>query len=324
MRWIRTLNRGEALRSGATRRFLADVLRGLRSPAKELSCKYFYDEAGSELFERITQLDEYYPTRTEQVIMDRHAAQMAALCGANCLLIEYGSGSSTKTRRLLDHLVGPAAYVPIDVSGEFLDRSAHSIASEYPEIDVLPVCADFTLPLELPVPSKRAARRVVYFPGSTLGNFTPDAALELLRQTAALCGPGSGLILGIDLQKDTIVLEAAYNDRAGITALFNRNILQRINRELGGDFDVSQFTHRAFYHRLKGRIEMHLVSRRHQCVHIADAEIFFEAGESIRTEYSYKYSLPGIRTLVEAAGFETRRVWLDERGYFSVHYLEVR
>src|SRR5207302_1283132 len=251
-----------------------------------LPCKYFYDEAGSLLFERITGLEEYYLTRTELAIMERHAAEMAGLLGRRCTLIEYGSGSSTKTRLLLDHAQDLAGYVPIDVSGEHLRRSAEALAENYPEIEVLPLCADFTRSLEPPFTRKLANRRVVYFPGSTIGNFTPGKALRLLRRTAELCGSGGGLLLGADLQKDPRIIEAAYNDKQGITAAFNRNILVRINRELRADFAIDQFAHRAFYNAAAGRIEMHLVSRRDQHVHIGDAEFFFAAGESILTEYS--------------------------------------
>jgi len=301
--------------------FLADVLRGLRAPVKELPCKYFYDEAGSKLFERITELEEYYPTRTELAIMKRHAPEMAELLGRRCLLIEYGSGSSTKTRLLLDRVRGLAGYVPIDVSGEHLHRSAKALAGDYPWIEVLPRCADFTRPLVLPAPRKEAARRVVYFPGSTIGNFTPDESVTLLQQTAALCGEGGGLLLGADLQKDKAVIEAAYNDREGVTAAFNRNLLVRINRELGGDFAVGQFAHHAFYNEAEGRIEMHLVSRRDQRAHLGGAQLFFAVGETIRTEYSYKYALDDLRDLATRGGFEVKRVWTDERDYFSVLYL---
>ena len=213
----------------------------------------------------------------------------------------------------------PAGYVPIDVSGEFLDRSAQALSEEYPNLDVLPLCADFTRPLDLPR-CREAARRVVYFPGSTLGNFTPDEALALLRQTAFLCGAGGGLLLGIDLQKDLRVIEAAYNDRQEITAAFNRNILVRINRELGADFDLEQFAHRAFYNNVMGRVEMHLVSSSDQVVRIGGLPFFFARGESIHTENSYKYSLPALANLASAAGFAAEHVWTDERQYFCVAY----
>jgi dimethylhistidine N-methyltransferase len=305
----------------AARRFRADVLRGLRAPHKELPCKYFYDEVGSALFERITEQEEYYLTRTELGIMERHAAEMAGQLGPRCLLIEYGSGGSLKTRRLLDRLRDAAVYVPIDVSGEYLRRSARALGEEYPDLEVLPLCADFTRPLDLPACRKAAVRRVIYFPGSTFGNFTHGAALALLRRTAALCGRDGGLLLGVDLQKDRRVIEAAYNDRAGVTAAFNRNILVRINRELRADFDIEWFAHRAFYNAAQGRIEMHLVSRRDQVVRIAGVPIFFAAGESIHTENSYKYSISALTNLAGASGFAAECVWTDERQYFCVAYL---
>jgi dimethylhistidine N-methyltransferase len=310
----------DAIRTPPTTGFRADVLRGLSAPAKNLPCKYFYDETGSQLFEQITELDEYYPTRTERALMERHAPEMAALLGRRCLLVEYGSGSSSKTRLLLDHARDLAGYVPIDVSGQHLLRSSQELARDYPQIEVLPLCADFNAPLTLPF-NHQTGRRVVYFPGSTIGNFGPDEAVALLKQTADLCGPGGALLLGADLRKDVTVLEAAYNDKQGITARFNRNILVRINRELGADFAVERFAHRAFYNTTAGRIEMHLVSQEDQRVHIGDKEIFIAVGEHIHTENSYKYTLAGIRDLAEAAGFSADRVWIDDRKYFSVHYL---
>lgn len=320
---IQQFPRADAFQDAA-RQFRAEVLRGLCALKKELPCKYFYDEIGSDLFEQITELEEYYPTRTELGIMECHAAEMAELLGPRCLLIEYGSGSSLKTRHLLDRVGDPAGYVPIDVSGEHLRRSARALGEEYPDIEVLPLCADFTRPLGLPMCRKAAARRVVYFPGSTLGNFTPEAALALLRQTAALCGHDGGLLLGIDLQKDPRVLEAAYNDRQGVTAAFNRNILVRINRELGADFDIGQFAHRAFYNAAQGRIEMHLVSSRDQVVHVGNVPFFFARGESIHTENSHKYTLAALADLGRASGFAAERVWTDERQYFCVAYLVLR
>lgn len=301
--------------------FRTDVLHGLGATKKELPCKYFYDEAGSELFDRITELEEYYPTRTELGIMRRHAAEMAGLFGPRCLLIEFGSGSSVKTRLLLDHLPDLAGYVPVDVSGDHLRRAADELSVEYPDVEVRPLCADFTRPLELPACRRSAARRVVYFPGSTLGNFTPKEAIVLLRRTVALCGRDGGLLLGVDLQKDPRVIEAAYNDRRGVTAAFNRNVLARINRELDADFDLTQFAHRAVYDADRGRIEMHLVSRRDQVVHVGDVPFFFAAGESIHTENSHKYSFPALAALAEAGGFSVDRVWTDARHYFGVAYL---
>jgi len=308
----------------STSQFRADVLRGLRAAKKELPCKYFYDEIGSDLFEQITALEEYYPTRTEMGIMEQHAVDMAHLLGPRCALVEYGSGSSIKTRLLLDCLSDPAGYIPIDVSREHLRRSARALRKEYPRIEVLPMCADFTQSLKLPVYRKPSARRVVYFPGSTLGNFAPEEAIALLQQTAKLCGRGGGLLLGIDLRKDARVVEAAYNDRRGVTAAFNRNILVRINRELCANFNIEQFAHRAFYNSVEKRIEMHLVSRCDQTICVGDMPFSFTAGESIHTENSYKYSLRALAGLAEAAGFAVEQVWTDECRYFSVSYLTVR
>jgi dimethylhistidine N-methyltransferase len=299
-------------------RFRADILRGLRAAPKALPCKYFYDETGSRLFERITKLDEYYPTRSELAIMGRHAPEMAALLGRRILLIEYGSGTSLKTRLLLDHLHEPAGYVPIDISVEVLRDSAEALAEEYPHVEIMPVCADFTRQVALPVGDMRPRRRVVYFPGSTIGNFTPDEATALLRQTAGLA---DALLLGVDLKKDPRVIEAAYNDRRGVTAAFNLNLLARINRELDGDFRLDQFWHHAFYNPRHGRIEMHLVSRQDQRAHLAGEEFAIAEGESIRTEYSYKYSPGDVRDLAARAGFEVARTWTDDQRRFCVAYL---
>jgi dimethylhistidine N-methyltransferase len=295
----------------------------LRAPQKSLPCKYFYDDAGSQLFDRITELEEYYPTRTEWAILERHAAEMAGLLGCRCLLVEYGSGNGSKTRLLLNHLRDPAGYVPVDVSGRHLHRSAQRLAADYPAVEVLPLCGDFTGPLRLPVPRSPAARRVVWFPGSTIGNFTPDEAVTLLLRTARLCGRGGALLLGADLRKDPQVIEAAYNDRQGVTAAFNLNLLCRMNRELGADFVLDEFEHRAFYSAADGRIEMHLVSRRDQHVHIGGESFVFTAGESIHTENSYKYSLSDLRDLARAGGFEPQLVWTDEAEFFSVSYMTV-
>ena len=303
-----------------THRFRADVLRGLGRPAKELPCKYFYDERGSRLFEQICALDEYYPTRTELAIMRRFAAAMAAWLGPRCLLIEFGSGSSTKTRLLLDHLETAAAYVPVDISGAHLERSARILAADHPGLPVLPVHADFTAPLTLPR-NLEEARRAVYFPGSTIGNFTPPEARALLRRVHALCGPGGGLLIGIDFKKDRATLEAAYNDARGVTRAFNLNLLRRINRELGGDFRLDRFRHHAFYNADEGRIEMHLISTGRQTVRIGPAQIGFTAEEGIRTEYSYKYDVEGFGTLAASAGWTVEQVWTDERRLFGVLYL---
>src|SRR5438067_2196062 len=283
-----------------TDQFLADVLAGLSRSQKRLPAKYFYDAAGSRLFDRITELPEYYPTRTELGILRGHAAAMAARCGPRCLLVELGAGSLTKVRLLLDRLNRPAGYVPVDVSGDHLRSAAAALADDYPDLDVRPVVADFTGPFALPgVP---AARRVVFFPGSTIGNFDPPEADALLRRVAGLVGPGGGLLLGVDLRKPVDVLERAYNDAAGVTAAFNRNLLVRINRELGADFDPAAFRHRAFFNGERSRIEMHLVSAARQRVRVGGAAFDFHVGESIHTENSYKYDVAGFAGRAAASG----------------------
>ncbi|HEU5102881.1 MAG TPA: L-histidine N(alpha)-methyltransferase [Roseiflexaceae bacterium] len=301
-----------------------EVLDGLRRTPKELPPKLFYDERGSQLFDQICELHEYYPTRTEVAIMQAHAHEMAALIGPDSLLVEYGSGSSLKTRILLDHLVAPGGYVPIDISREHLLRSAERLAAAYPDIEILPVWADYTAGLTLPHPARRVARAVAYFPGSTIGNCHPHEAVQLLRQIAELVGPGGGLLIGVDLQKDRATLERAYNDRAGVTAAFNLNMLARINRELGVTFRLEQFRHRALYNEQFQRIEMHLVSQRRQVVDIDGLTIAFEAGESILTECSYKYSLESFGALARVGGFEITHVWTDPQRLFSVQYLVAR
>lgn len=307
-----------------TNEFRSDVLRGLSASKKTLPCKYFYDEAGSKLFDRICTLPEYYLTRTELKILRRHGREIAALLGPGCVLVEYGSGNSLKTRILLDNMVAPAAYVPVDVACRQLHESARALARGYPRLALYPTCADFTRLEEPPRVGGRFARRAVYFPGSTIGNFIPDEARRLLALAAKVCGPGGALVLGADLKKDPRLLEAAYNDRQGVTAAFNLNLLARINRELGASFRTDHFFHRAFYNPREGRMEMYLVSRLQQRIHVSGHEFLFLEGESICTEYSYKYSLSDLHDLAEAAGFELERTWTDELDYFSVHYLTVR
>lgn len=303
--------------------FRAEVLTGLQSFEKTLPCKYFYDQRGSQLFDLICELPEYYPTRTEAGIMRDHAEEMAALFGPDCLLIEYGSGSSTKTRILLDHLPHLAGYVPMDISREHLYQTAQRLATAYPRLDVLPLCADYTAPFALPAARRPVRSRAVYFPGSTIGNFHRDQAEMFLTQIAGVCGPGGGLLIGVDLKKDPQVLNAAYNDAQGVTAAFNMNLLRRINDELGADFDLDQFTHRAFYNALAGRIEMHLMSLKPQTVHVGGVSIAFEEEETILTECSYKYSLPDFAALASAAGLAVCKVWTDPDQKFSVQYLTV-
>jgi dimethylhistidine N-methyltransferase len=302
-------------------RFLEEVLHGLRQPKKELPCKYFYDEQGAALFEAICELDEYYLTRTEHALMHSHAAEMAACLGPDCLLIEYGSGSSRKTRLLLDRMERVIAYVPIDLSREHLFQSAKELVTSYPELEVMPLCADFSSDFELPQPRRKERRRVVYFPGSTIGNFGPPEADTLLKRVASQVGAGGGMLLGFDLQKDLTILEPAYNDARGVTAAFNLNLLARINRELGADFDLSAFRHHAFYNELLHCIEIHLVSVYAQTARVGDEVIQFAEGESVRTERSYKYDVQQFRAWVVRTGLDVERVWTDERGWFAVLYL---
>ncbi len=303
---------------------LQEVLRGLSSPQKELPCKLLYDERGSELFEQITGLDEYYPTRAEQRIMRTAAAEIAERLGPRCLLIEYGSGSSQKTRTLLDHVTRPAGYVPIDISCEQLRESANALARAYPGLHVLPVCGDYTADLQLPTGLPPCKRRVAYYPGSTIGNFVPGDAQRFLRKMADVVGARGGLIIGVDLKKDPLMLHRAYNDALGVTAAFNMNILARLNREFRANFALDQFRHYAFYNPVFDRVEMHLISLSEQIVHVGNADIHFGRGESIWTEASYKYTPKDFAALAASAGWQVEQVWTDDRGLFSVQYLEVQ
>jgi dimethylhistidine N-methyltransferase len=302
--------------------FRDDVLAGLGATAKSLPCKYFYDEQGSALFEQICELPEYYPTRTELAIMRSEARRMAEEIGPDALVVEFGSGSSTKTRLLLDQLQRPAGYVPVDISGAHLEASAAALRAEYPRLEVVPIAGDFTRTFELPDSLCAVAKRiVVYFPGSTIGNFTTIQAEQLLGSIAALVGPGGGLLIGADLVKATDVLERAYDDAQGVTAAFNLNLLARINRELGADFQTEHFRHVARYDEARARIEILIESLREQQVRIDGHSIRFEAGEHILTEYSHKYTLNGFAALARVAGFEVARAWSDPESRFSVQYL---
>lgn len=303
--------------------FLSDVLDGLGRARKELPCKYFYDERGSDLFDRICELDEYYLTRVELAILRAHAGAMAEDVGEDVALIELGSGSSVKTRLLLNRLVHPRAYLPVDISGEHLARSAAALSRRHPALRVLPVVADFTARFDLPETGDPRARRVVYFPGSTVGNFAPDAARTLLRSIATLVGDGGGLLIGFDLEKDESLLLPAYNDAKGVTAAFNLNLLVRINRELGADFDLDAFEHRAVYVRDLHRVEMHLVSRRAQVVHVGGSTFRFGPGETILTECSHKYPSDTFARLTADAGFTLSQTWTDPGGLFAVQSLVV-
>ncbi len=302
---------------------LAEVLHGLSRSPKQLPPKLFYDETGSQLFEQITQLPEYYLTRTEVGIMQQHAEEMAELVGEDVSLIEFGSGSSLKTRILLDHLQQPAAYVPVDISRDHLLESAANLATEYPDIEVLPVHADFTRTFDLPDPAIAPQRNLVYFPGSTIGNFEGSDAVSLLKVMAAIAGNDGAALIGVDLRKSREVLESAYNDTAGITAKFNLNMLSRINNKLDADFDLSAFRHLAVFDDKAGRIEMRLVSLRPQTVDVAGVAIEFEQNEYIVTEYSHKYTPEEFEALAAEVGLNVVRLWTDPDALFSVQYLEV-
>jgi dimethylhistidine N-methyltransferase len=301
--------------------FRDEVIAGLSGFPRTLPCKYFYDERGAHLFERICKLEEYYPTRTELSIMREHVREMAAHIGPEALLIEYGSGEGLKTRILLDALERPAGYVPLDISCEQLALNTARLLRRYPRLEVLPVCTDYTSDFAVPVTTRRPARRVVYFPGSTIGNFTPSAAHRFLTHARELTGPGGGLLIGVDLQKNREILERAYNDAEGVTAAFNLNLLRRINRELGADFDLRFWRHHAFYNEAAGRIEMHLVSKRAQIVRIDGHVLRFAAGETIHTENSYKYGLSQFAARAAKAGWAPSRIWTDPQRLFSVQYL---
>lgn len=309
-------------RTGANS-FQLDVLAGLCQPRRVIPSKHLYDEYGSQLFDRITELDEYYPSRTETAIMREHGAEMARQLGSGCLLIEYGSGNSAKSRILLDHFTDPAGYVPIDISEEHLSASAARLEEEYPELTILPTAADFTKDVELPQLDAPASRNVVYFPGSTVGNFQPDTARELLSSIAVLVGRDGALLLGVDLRKDVDIIEAAYNDAEGVTAAFNLNVLTRINRELDADFDLTRFEHRAQYNHERHCIEIHLLSVCDQTVRVGNYRFPLAAGERILTERSHKYDLAAFEALARSAGFEVAGVWMDEGRLFSVQYLTV-
>ena len=307
----------------AAETFLGEVIEGLSARPRYLPCKYFYDERGSRLFDEICELDEYYLTRTELAIMEQYAGEMAEQIGPRVMLVEYGSGSSVKTRLLLDHLSEPVAYVPVDISREHLHRTADRLSRSYPRIEMLPVCVDFTEPFELPATRRQATHKAVYFPGSTIGNFRPDAARDILARIAPLCGTGGGLLIGIDLQKEDSTIEAAYNDSEGVTAEFNLNLLRRINRELDGDFDLEQFKHQAVYNDTLGRIEISLVSQRDQVVEVGGDEFEFADGEPICTEYSHNYTVDGFAELASDVGLTLRRYWTDDRGHFGILHLAV-
>ena len=300
---------------------LREVIAGLKGKPKTLPSKYFYDDVGAELFERICEQPEYYPTRVEKGIMREKADEMAGMIGRRCVLIELGSGSGEKSELLLEALEDMAAYVPVDISQAQLVDYANKVRAQHEDLFVQPMCCDFTKDLRLPTDVRDGNRRVVYFPGSTIGNFHHGETRDLLSEIRRLVGQDGGLLIGVDLRKDREVLERAYNDEAGVTAAFNLNLLRHINAETGSDFSLDGFDHRAVWNDEHGRIEMHLVSQREQIVGVNGHEFAFEAGELIRSECSYKYELEEFDLLAE--GFLRRGIWTDPHEMFSVQYFQV-
>jgi dimethylhistidine N-methyltransferase len=309
--------------SETERAFAADVLAGLGAEPKHLPPKYFYDQRGSELFERITKLPEYYPTRTEIGILEAHAGTIAQLIPRDAAVVEFGAGAAAKTRILLDAAPQVSAYVPVDISGAFLAGTAARLRESLPQLTVIPLEADFTKPFVLPA-GLGARPRIGFFPGSTIGNFEPHEAQALLRHAAAMLGPSALFVIGVDLVKDADALNRAYNDSEGVTAAFNLNLLVRINRELAGDFNLEKFRHRAFFNQVEGRIEMHLVSLARHKVRVCGKSIEFRRGETIHTENSYKYTAEQFRCRANAAGWATLATWTDAANYFSVHALRAQ
>ena len=304
--------------------FLAEVLAGLSSSPRTLPCKFFYDERGADLFQKICDLPEYYITRTETELLRRYAPEIAESIGPNAALIGFGTGAGIKTRLLLEHLQNPIAYIPVDISKQRLLDSAVELSRAMPALEILPVCADYLQELQFPKPLRKPDHVAVFFPGSTIGNLEPPVAKDFLRRVCRLCGKSGGLIIGIDLQKSREVLEAAYNDSAGVTAQFNLNLLVRANRELGADFDLACWKHRAVYNASEGRIEMHLLSQGPQTVHVGGRKFAFADGEKIITEFSYKQTLEGFARLAASAGFrEAARVWTDPQQLFAIFHFAV-
>ncbi|MEW6450589.1 MAG: L-histidine N(alpha)-methyltransferase [Pseudomonadota bacterium] len=299
--------------------FATDVVAGLSAMPKKLPPKYFYDSTGSELFEKITELPEYYPTRTEIGILNDHAKDIAKLIPKRAALIEFGSGASTKTRIVM-WAARLASYVPVDISGDFLAQETKRLKREFPHVAMLPVAADFSKPFELPA-AIQSQPRVGFFPGSTIGNFEPHEAAAFLKDAGNILGDGSMLIVGVDLVKDPQVLKMAYNDAQRVTAKFNLNLLTRMNRELGANFNLATFEHHAFYNRERSRIEMHLASRKRQRITVAGESFDFRAGETIHTENSYKYTVETFGCMARGSGWIPTTVWTDKNEYFSVQVL---
>lgn len=302
--------------------FLADVVGGLSRPRKTLPSRWLYDARGSELFEAITALPEYYPTRTETAIFQAHAHEMSAAVGPNVVLVEYGAGALVKTRLVLDALERVVAYVPLDISEDFLSAAAARLDADYPGLKVVPIAADFSEPVDLAGLGLADGRRVGFFPGSTIGNLSDDEVVAFFRATRESLGKDASFLLGADLKKSPDILVPAYDDAAGVTAQFNLNLLARINRELGGDFNLSAFRHEARWNAAESRIEMHLVSLEDQTVHVGGQAFDFAAGETICTEISRKFDMETLARLTAAGGWRLDRSWTDEKGWFCVALLE--
>lgn len=311
-------------RAPSVAEFRDHVLEGLRKSPKAISSKFLYDERGSEIFEKITDVVDYYPTRAERTILEARGNGIARLIGERCAVIEPGSGNSEKIPMLLNRLENPVAYIPIEISQEFLVRAAEEISAKYPGLEVLPVCADFTQPLELPVPKGDVARNLVFFPGGTIGNLHPSEASRFLERFRLMAGKTGAVLVGVDLVKDHDIIERAYNDSEGVTAAFNLNLIDRMNREIGADFDRSAFRHHAPFNAEESRIEMHLVSEADQTVHIGSEAFDFKAGEPIVTEYSYKYTPERFGEVAREAGLDVAKVWTDEKGLFSLQLCVAR
>ena len=311
--------RSATLATPGTDGFRDDLLHGLRAKPKSIPCKYLYDEAGARLFDQICALPEYYPARVETALLRAHAKDIAALAGAGAEIMEFGAACGEKIRILLDALDHPLAYIPVDISQAWLATAIERLTTAYPALAIYPLIGDFDAPLGWPTHSH--GRRIAFFPGSTIGNFTPVEARQFLRRLAGALR-GGALLIGVDLVKDPAILHAAYNDAAGVTGAFNSNLLERANRELDADFNVAAFAHYAFYNALEHRIEMHLVSRQAQTAVVSGHAIGFAEGEAIITEYSCKYTVDEFQELAASAGFRARQVWCDPQRLFSVHWLD--
>lgn len=302
---------------------LTEVIEGLTRTPKKLPTKLFYDKKGSQLFEEISGLKEYYLTRCETEILQENIGDITSQIGSNSILIEFGSGSSLKTHLLLNSLPSLSSYIPIDISEEQLLNSVTKLKSEFPGLNILPICTDFTQHIHLPISKSYGHRRVAYYSGSSIGNFTPKLAKLFLRKIAAICGRNGAMLIGVDLKKDKSIIYQAYNDSMGITARFNMNVLERLNKEMGATFNLKQFSHKAFYNPVKGRIEMYLVSRIDQTVRVNNTYIAFKRGERILTEYSYKYTLEEFSAIAEEY-FTISRIWTDKENYYALLFLTVK